>query len=1338
MDKYDMKMETDPKTIPGKMMNRIQTNSVVLEFGCAFGRMTKYMKEELHCKVYVVEIDKKSYSHAIQFAAGGFCGDIEAGKWYEHFKELRFDYILFADVLEHLKQPETTLTLAKELLKDKGEVIISIPNICHSDIISNLYLNRFQYTNIGLLDNTHIHFWGKENLKSLANESGYEIRLLDGVYQNIGCTEQHIDLNKLPEHLRNALIKREYSDVYQFFLVLNKKEWFRENEYTMEERLKNSATALAVNVYWDTGEGYQPDQYVSIVPTVLPDHKLCFHCNQIPKNCVKVRFDPTLNHYCIVSDIHVITDVSSCPIHPLNGVQFNGVIVFGTMNPQMEFDVPKGAVWFEITANIEWYSGAEIEKVFTAVQDLPKLKQMEGCQTLINRLTEDLQALQRHSDSLQEQLAATEHAKRTSERQVERLQNERHALMNKENQLNDEILRLRQSLMDAQQYAQIMELQFSTIANARLWKISAPLRKMLDTFKSTRSGYLLHKTASSIVHIGIGPTIKKIRHHVKTEDTNILPKKVEDGYEVHSIAAFSEEVTKIGGKIYDPFNVLYDETGSKKYVLLISHEMNLTGAPIALGYFAESLQRQGYQPIIACRHDDVFKKQLLDKGIPVIIFSLIYTSKLIPLNTHLFKFIVINTIVGAPLVSQLSGMTIPVLWWIHEAVVSYHPGALQTMPHIVSKNIHIYCGGSYAEMVLHQFRPEYDIKQLLYYVPDYSGIENSNHSILSNTNGKKVFAMIGMQEKRKGYDVLTCAILNLPKNILNDCYFVFVGKTCDPEMSTAVSSLLENYPDNTQYIEELSRTELISFYRQLDCLICASRDDPMPVVVTEALMMSKPVICSENTGCASILEETNGGLVYRNNDPFELAQCIEYIYNNIGPNLQPMCQRARKTYERYFTQEMFDKAIYDITNNMISCTANQILFDGTVSVVIPVYNAGSNFSELLQLLKEQIGIGRIEIIIVDSGSIDDSDKLAEKIGAKVIRISQADFSHSYARNLGAEASTGEYLLFMTQDALPNGRHWILDLLQPVLRGEVVAVSCKEKPRPECDLLGRCSSWYHSEFMGILSNNRIMKLPEKQNYEMLRRNGQLNDVSCLIKHDVFNKFKYQGDYAEDLDLGIRLIRAGYKIALLSDVQVIHSHTRPAIYHFKRCLVDAIVLKRILPDMVLENVTAQTIVNRIISAYCVGSLYVSNAAQHTVENETWSEFCDWTKSNKLICVAKVKHSSTSEIRGMLKDGAYAQYDTKFAQVVQHMFDAYADCFAFDGCAVEDQFYYITVTLSRYFSMMNERFDEDKKNEILDLMVKHLGMLSGNMLAAYTVAYPNDDGEMHNIVETYRQGI
>jgi glycosyltransferase involved in cell wall biosynthesis len=48
-------------------------------------------------------------------------------------------------------------------------------------------------------------------------------------------------------------------------------------------------------------------------------------------------------------------------------------------------------------------------------------------------------------------------------------------------------------------------------------------------------------------------------------------------------------------------------------------------------------------------------------------------------------------------------------------------------------------------------------------------------------------------------------------------------------------------------------------------LICASRDDPMPVVVTEAMMFSKVCICSENTGSANIIQDGNSGFVYKDN-----------------------------------------------------------------------------------------------------------------------------------------------------------------------------------------------------------------------------------------------------------------------------------------------------------------------------------------------------------------------------------------------------------------------------------------------------------------------------------------
>ena len=57
MSKYDMPMIDSADTIPGKIMSRITRGASVLEFGCATGRMTHYMKETLQCNVFIVEID---------------------------------------------------------------------------------------------------------------------------------------------------------------------------------------------------------------------------------------------------------------------------------------------------------------------------------------------------------------------------------------------------------------------------------------------------------------------------------------------------------------------------------------------------------------------------------------------------------------------------------------------------------------------------------------------------------------------------------------------------------------------------------------------------------------------------------------------------------------------------------------------------------------------------------------------------------------------------------------------------------------------------------------------------------------------------------------------------------------------------------------------------------------------------------------------------------------------------------------------------------------------------------------------------------------------------------
>jgi hypothetical protein len=109
------------------------------------------------------------------------------------------------------------------------------------------------------------------------------------------------------------------------------------------------------------------------------------------------------------------------------------------------------------------------------------------------------------------------------------------------------------------------------------------------------------------------------------------------------------------------------------------------------------------------------------------------------------------------------------------------------------------------------------------------------------------------------------------------------------------------------------------------------------------------------------------------------------------------------------------------------------------------------------------------------------------------------------------------------------------------------------------------------------------MPEKANYVNLRQNGQLSDLSCLIKRKLFLEYKYKLHYAEDLDLGIRLISDGHKLAFLGSIRIIHSHNRPAFYFLKRGYVDNLYLSEIFNDYLIINMTFKDLIPIIIITY-----------------------------------------------------------------------------------------------------------------------------------------------------------
>lgn len=201
------------------ILRNIQPGSTVLEFGCAHGRMTKYMKETLGCNVSIIERDFEAGSVAAKYAHQaliGTDGDISNSEWETILQNDRFDYIVFADVLEHLYEPETILKAAKRLLSPSGSIWVSIPNVSYNGILIDLMNDQFQYREIGLLDNTHIRFFTSKSLTEMVNRCGLQpVKKLDpkNAIQHAEFKNSYEDV---PPEVAKFLQSRQDGETYQF------------------------------------------------------------------------------------------------------------------------------------------------------------------------------------------------------------------------------------------------------------------------------------------------------------------------------------------------------------------------------------------------------------------------------------------------------------------------------------------------------------------------------------------------------------------------------------------------------------------------------------------------------------------------------------------------------------------------------------------------------------------------------------------------------------------------------------------------------------------------------------------------------------------------------------------------------------------------------------------------------------------------------------------------------------------------------------------------------------------------------------------------------------------
>jgi 2-polyprenyl-3-methyl-5-hydroxy-6-metoxy-1,4-benzoquinol methylase len=167
--------DDSPGSTHVRVVSFVPPGSRVLEFGCATGYMSQVLATRLGCAVTAIEISPEAAELAAEHCERVVIGDADELDFVAIFDSDRFDRIIFADVLEHLRKPAEVLRRIAPFVADDGAIVASIPNIAHGSVRLALLAGEFRYRDLGLLDDTHLRFFTREGIQDLFEESGYVI-----------------------------------------------------------------------------------------------------------------------------------------------------------------------------------------------------------------------------------------------------------------------------------------------------------------------------------------------------------------------------------------------------------------------------------------------------------------------------------------------------------------------------------------------------------------------------------------------------------------------------------------------------------------------------------------------------------------------------------------------------------------------------------------------------------------------------------------------------------------------------------------------------------------------------------------------------------------------------------------------------------------------------------------------------------------------------------------------------------------------------------------------------------------------------------------------------------
>lgn len=206
-----------------------------------------------------------------------------------------------------------------------------------------------------------------------------------------------------------------------------------------------------------------------------------------------------------------------------------------------------------------------------------------------------------------------------------------------------------------------------------------------------------------------------------------------------------------------------------------------------------------------------------------------------------------------------------------------------------------------------------------------------------------------------------------------------------------------------------------------------------------------------------------------------------------------------------------------------------------ISLIIPTLNGEKQLDELLCRLEGQT-ICPDELLIVDSASQDATVSIAARHAARVLSIPRSEFDHGGTRDMALRQTSGDLVLFMTQDALPTDERYIEHLIAPFADEQVAAVGGRQIAYPDARPFEKAvRSFNYPAADRVWAAEDIARLGV--------RAYLISDVCAAYRRSAYlaaGGFDHPIMTNEDMLMAQKLLEAGHKLAYSGSASVYHSH------------------------------------------------------------------------------------------------------------------------------------------------------------------------------------------------------